>query len=146
MTASLVFRNIDNSDELHINHGVWLGHDEYFATFNSGKTQYLLLALKDAPFVTPENPNAHNPFSGGFFRSGTAIQHPQMVTLWTEGTVEIILVGWRDVTLFQGMFDYKLSTKEMVLARSDQQEARCISYPTHTIMVGPGTTVGWICG
>lgn len=116
VTASLVFRNIDNSDELHINHGVWLGHYEYFATFNSGETQYLLLALKDAPFVTPENPNAHNPFSGGFFRSGTAIQHPQMVTLWTEGTVEIILVGWRDVTLFQGMFDYKLSTKEMVLA------------------------------
>jgi hypothetical protein len=114
VTASLVFRNSDNSDERHINHGVWLNHYEYFATINSGETQHLLVALKDVPFVTFENPNAHNPF-GRRFRSGMVIHHPQKIALWTEGTVEIVLVDGRHVTLFNGEFDYKLSTEEMIL-------------------------------
>jgi hypothetical protein len=111
-----VFRNLDNSDDLQINHGVWLGHYEYSATFNSGETQYLLVALKDVPFVTFENPNAYNPSGRRFFRSGMAVHHPMMKTVWTEGTVEIVLVDGRNVTLFHGTFDYKLSTEEMVLA------------------------------
>jgi hypothetical protein len=115
VTASLVFRNIDGSDERHVNHGVWLDHYEYFATFNSGETQDLLVVLKDVPFVTFENPNAHNPFRGGFFRSGTGIHRPQKIAVWTEGTVEIVLVDGRNVTLFNGAFEYKLSTEEMVL-------------------------------
>jgi hypothetical protein len=114
VTASLVFRNIDGSDELHINHGVWLGHYEYLATLNSGETEHLLVALKDTPFVTFENPNAYNPFARRF-RSGMVIHHPQMIAVYTEGTVEIVLVDGRNVTLFNGAFDYKLSTEEMVL-------------------------------
>jgi hypothetical protein len=114
VSASLVFRNLDNSDDRHINHGVWLDHYEYFATLNSGETEQLLVALKDAPFVTFENPNAYNPFSG-FVRSGTAFHHPQKIALWTEGTVEIVLVDGRNVTLFNGTFDYKFSTEELVL-------------------------------
>jgi hypothetical protein len=113
VTASLVFRNIDGSDELHVNHGVWLGRHEYFATLNSEETEHLLVALKDTPFVTFENPNANSP--AGRFRSGTGTHHPKMITVYTEGTVEIVLVGWRHVTLFHGVFDYKLSTEEMVL-------------------------------
>jgi hypothetical protein len=123
VTASLVFRNVDGSDELHINHGVWLEHYEYFATLNSGETQHLLVALKDVPFVTFENPNARNPLAGRF-RSGTVIYHPKKITLWTEGTVEIVLVGGRNVTLFTGVFDYKLSTETMVLAEKKPAQGK----------------------
>jgi hypothetical protein len=118
VTASLVFRNIDGSDERHINHGVWLGHYEYFATLNSGETQHLLVALKDTPFVTFENPNAYS--RSGHFASGSGIHHPQMITVYTEGTVEIVLVGWRDITLFHGVFDYKLSVENMALTAKEQ--------------------------
>lgn len=78
VTASLVFKHGD--DELQINHGVWLNRYEYFTTINPGETKYLLVALKDVPYVTFENPNSYNPFRGRF-RSGTSIYHPKMITL-----------------------------------------------------------------
>lgn len=115
VSSSLVFRNADGSDEMHINHGVWLGRYEYSATFNSGVTHELLVALKDVPFVTFENPNAYNPFHQRHFRSGMTIHPPQMKTVHKEGTVEIILVDGHNVTMFHGVFEYQLSVEKMIL-------------------------------
>lgn len=115
VSASLVFKNVDASDEMHINHGVWLGRVQYPATFDSGVTHELLVALKDAPFVTFENPNSYNPFGRAHFRSGMSVRHPQMKTIWTEGTVEIVLVNGHNMTMFQGMFEYQLSVEKMIL-------------------------------
>jgi hypothetical protein len=114
VTASLVFRNPANPEEIHINHGVWLRHYEHGATFSSGETNYLLVALKQVHFVTFENPNTHNPLQGRW-RSGMSIHYPQAIPLRAEGEVEIVLVDRWNVTLFQGIFDYKLSVEEMIL-------------------------------
>jgi hypothetical protein len=115
VSSSLVFRNADGSEEMQINHGVWLGRYEYPATFNSGVTHDLLVALKDVPFVTFENPNAYNPFAKGNFRSGMVVHPPQMKTIWKEGTVEIVLVDGHNVTMFHGMFEYQQSVEKMIL-------------------------------
>ena len=110
----MVFRNVERSDEMHINHGVWLQHYEHFATFHSGETQYLLTAVKKLPYVTFDNPHTHNPFKGRW-RSGMSVSPPQAMTLWNEGEVEITLVDTWGVTLFYELFDYKLSAEEMTL-------------------------------
>jgi hypothetical protein len=116
VTASMVFRNVERSDEMHINHGVWLQHYEHFSTFHSGETQYLLIAVKKLPYVTFDNPHTHNPFKGRW-RSGMSVSPPQAMTLWNEGEVEIVLVDTWEVTLFHGVFDYKLSAEEMTLTQ-----------------------------
>jgi hypothetical protein len=115
VTASLVFRGINAADELNINHGVWLKHYEYFATFNSGETNYLLVAVKLVPYVTFENPNSSDPFRSRRFRSGMSVHHPQAIALWEEGQVEVVLVDTRNVTVFHGVFDYKLTLEKTSL-------------------------------
>jgi hypothetical protein len=104
-----------NPEELHINHGAWLGRYEYFATFHSGETQYLLIAVKLIPLVTFENPNSSNPFQGRF-RHGVTIRQPQPIVLpGPEGEVEMTLVDTGNFTVFHGLFDYKFSAEEMTL-------------------------------
>jgi hypothetical protein len=116
VSSRLVFKNAHNSDETHVNHGVWLGHFQYAATFNSGVTHELLVALKGVPFVTFENPNAHNPFAQRRRRSGMSISSPQKKPVWNIGTVEIVLVDSHNVTMFHGMFDYEFTAAKMTLA------------------------------
>jgi len=116
VSSRLVFKNAHNSDEMHVNHGVWLGQFKYAATFNSGVTHELLVALKGVPFVTFENPNAHNPFAQGRRRSGMSISSPQKKPVWNIGTVEIVLVDSQNVTMFHGMFDYEFTAAKMTLA------------------------------
>jgi hypothetical protein len=122
VTASMVFRNVERSDEMHINHGVWLQHYEHFATFRSGETQYLLIAVKTIPYVTFDNPHTHNPFKSRW-RSGMSVSPPQAMTLWNEGEVEITLVDSWGVTLFHGVFDYKLSADEMILTQRQPRQS-----------------------
>jgi hypothetical protein len=115
--ARLVFRNADGSDERHIDHGVWLNHYEYPVTFHSGDTRYLVIAVKLAPFVTFDNPN-RNAFGGAFSHSSRkSIIHPQRITLWHEGTVEVSLVDYNDLTVFHGRFEYTLSLDKMTITR-----------------------------
>lgn len=130
VSASLVFRNSDASDEKHINHGVWLGYYEYSATFNSGVSHDLLIALKDVPFVTFENPNSYNPFHGGRFRPGRpgVIRHAQMKVVYEEGSVEIMLVDDDNVTVFRGMFDYHLSLETMQLLTRQSNSGQKVHY------------------
>ena len=119
VTAKMLFRDKENPEaqELHISHGVWLNHYEHFATLRSGETQQLLVAVKLVPFVTYENPNSSNPFSGRW-RPGISVRHPQAIILpGREGELEITLVDAWGVTVFKGLFDYKFSVEEMSLKR-----------------------------
>lgn len=116
VSSHLVFKNAHNSAETHVNHGVWLGQFQYAATFNSGVTHELLVALKGVPFVTLENPNAHNPFAQRRRRSGMSIHYPQKIPVWNIGTVEIDLVDSHNVTMFHGTFDYEFTAEKMSLA------------------------------
>jgi hypothetical protein len=43
------------------------------------------------------------------------------MTLWNEGEVEIVLVDAWSVTLFRGVFDYKLSAEEMSLTEREAE-------------------------
>lgn len=115
VSANLIFNNADGSEDMHINHGVWVGQIEYPATFPSGETHELLIALKDVPFVTFENPNAVDAVSGGHYWPSVEHQHPQKKVVHKEGTVEITLIDSHGVTLFQGTFEYALSLEKMTL-------------------------------
>jgi hypothetical protein len=113
--AALVFRSPDMPDELDINHAVWLGRYEHMATFGSGQTHQLLLAVKLLPYVTFDNPNRSNPFRGRW-RSGMSIHKPQAYTLAEgDGQVEITLIDAWNTTVFTGLFYYHLADGEMSL-------------------------------
>lgn len=115
VTASLIFKSHDSPEELHINHAVWLGRYEHFTSFQSGETHQLLLAVKLIPYVTFENPNSTNPFRRRW-HSGMSVHHPQAFALARgDGAVEITLVDTWDVTVFTGLFDYRLTSDEMYL-------------------------------
>lgn len=113
VTASLIFKSPKSPEELHINHAAWVGHFERFVSFYSGETHQLLLAVKLIPYVTFENPNTSNPFRSRW-RSGISIRQPQAFALADgDGEVEITLVDAWNVTLFTGLFDYRLTAEEM---------------------------------
>lgn len=113
VTANLIFKSPDSPEELHINHAVWLGRYEHFTSFASGETHQLLLAVKLIPYVTFENPNTTNPFRRRW-HSGMSVHHPQAFTLARgDGEVEITLVDAWNVTVFTGLFDYRLTSDEM---------------------------------
>jgi hypothetical protein len=115
VTASLIFKSPNTPEELHINHAVWLGRFERFVSFYSGETHQLLLAVKLIPYVTFENPNTSNPFRRRW-RSGISIRQPQAFSLaGGDGEVEITLVDSWNVTVFTGLFDYRLTADEMYL-------------------------------
>ena len=52
VTASLIFKSRETPEQLVINHAVWLGRYEHFASFHSGETHQLLLVVKLIPYVT----------------------------------------------------------------------------------------------
>lgn len=115
VSAGLVFKTPNGSEEMHVNHGTWLDRFEYSVTFNAGESHDLLVALKDVPFVTLDNRNSYNPLERGRFRSGTVIYPPLMRAVWKEGTVEVVLLDGSGVTLFHGIFQYGLSAEKMFL-------------------------------
>jgi hypothetical protein len=113
VTASLIFRSPDATEELHISHGTWLGRYEHSASFYAGDSQHLVVAINANPAVTFENPNSTNPF-GGYWRSGRMIRHPKQMALpGKNGEVEITLVDRWNVTVFTGQFDYRMTADEM---------------------------------
>ena len=79
-----------------------------------------MLAVKLIPYVTFENPNTSNPFRSRL-RSGTSIRQPQAFALaggalaGGDGELEITLVDAWNVTVFMGLFDYRLAADEMYL-------------------------------
>lgn len=116
VTASLIFKSPKIPEELHINHAAWLDRFEHSVSFRSGETHQLLLAVKLIPYVTFENPNTVNPLHNVRWRSGIAIHQPQASALADgDGKVEITLVDAWNVTVFTGVFDYRLSENEMYL-------------------------------
>lgn len=115
VTASLIFKSPESSEQLHINHAVWVDRYEHFVSFQSGETHQLLLVVKLIPYVTFENPNTRNPFRSRW-RSGMSVRHPQAFALARgDGEVEIALVDAWNVTVFAGLFDYRLTADEMYL-------------------------------
>lgn len=114
VTAKLVFRS-PGLEELHVNHGTWLKHYTHFATFQSGDTHSLVIAIKLIPFVTLENPRSHDPFAARRWRSGITVYPVNKIALSTSGDLEISLVGARGVTVFNELFEYRLATDDMRL-------------------------------
>jgi hypothetical protein len=113
--ASLIFKSPEAPELLHINHAVWLGRYEQFASFHAGETHQLLLVVKLIPYVTFENPNTTNPFVGTC-QSEMSVRQPQVLVLpGTHGDVEITLVDACNVTVFTGLFDYRVTTEQMYL-------------------------------
>ena len=115
VTASLIFKSTQIQEELHINHAVWLDRYEHSASFHSGETHQVLLAVKLIPYVTFDNLNKTNPFARRW-HSGMSVRKPQPFTLAAgDGEVEIALVDAWNVTVFAGLFDYRLTADEMYL-------------------------------
>jgi hypothetical protein len=111
VTASMVYRGKGNPEELHVSHGAWLDEYTHFASFPSGKTHSLIIALKLVPFVALKNPRSIDPRSR--FTSGQTIHHAQPVVLPAkEGELEITLVDGRGVTVYHGLFDYDFSSAD----------------------------------
>lgn len=111
VTASLVYRGKGNPEELHVSHGTWLDEYTHFASFPSGKTHSLIIALKLVPFVALKNPRSLDPRRR--FTSGQTIHHAQPVVLPArEGELEITLVDGQGVTVYHGLFDYDFSSGE----------------------------------
>jgi len=116
VTASLIFKSPETPEELHINHAVWLGRYEHFASFHAGETHQLLLVVKQIRYVTFENPNTMNPFADLRWRSGMSLHEPQAFVLpGKQGELQITLVDAWNVTVFTGRFDYRVTTEEMYL-------------------------------
>jgi hypothetical protein len=113
VTAKLVFRS-PGLEDLHVNYGTWLNEFTHFATFRSGDTHSLVVAIKLIPFVTLENPRSHNPFVGRW-RSGVTVYPVNKIALSTSGDLEISLVDTWGVTVFHGVFEYRLATDNMQL-------------------------------
>jgi hypothetical protein len=114
VTAKLVFRS-PGLEELHVNHGTWLKHYTHFATLQSGDTHSLVIAIKLIPFVTLENPRSQDPFAARRWRSGITIYPVNKIALSTSGDLEISLVDTWGVTVFHGLFEYRLATDNMQL-------------------------------
>jgi hypothetical protein len=121
--ATLVFQQ-EGYPKLHISHGTWLNEYTYLVTFRSGQTHKLIIAVKGLqkigdilPFATLENHKSFNPFVGGHWRSGTAVygSEPKVIPSQDGGQVSAALVDRHGVTVFQGVFRYVLSDKEMTL-------------------------------
>jgi hypothetical protein len=73
------------------------------------------LVVKLIPYVTFENPNTTNPFVGTC-QSEMSVRQPQVLVLpGTHGDVEITLVDACNVTVFTGLFDYRVTTERMYL-------------------------------
>jgi hypothetical protein len=115
ITASLVLKGKGNPEELHISYGTWLNEFTYFASFASGVSHHLIIAVKlGNPFVTLNNPRTKNPFR--HFTSGMVIHHAQPIALPApQGEVEITLVDTGGYTVFSGRFDYEVSLNGMSL-------------------------------
>jgi hypothetical protein len=115
VSAHMVFRNLDLSEEIPINHGAWLGRYQHFIPVKPGETQSLIIALKlTFPFVTLNNPNAVDPTSP-FVRKDAYVPCDR-ITIFDKGEIEITLVN-HGVTIFHGLFDYSLSTEKMTITQ-----------------------------
>ena len=116
VSASLVFKNRDGSSEHHVNHGSWTWQYEYVTTFHPDETRALIIAIKFGnPFVALDNPNKVNPHGYGTHRS--PIVKASHIALWDEGTVQITLVDYHGITIFDGLFGYAVSLDAITLTK-----------------------------
>lgn len=71
--ASLVYRGRGNPEELHVSYGTWLDEYTHFASFPSGKTHSLIIAVKSFnPFVALENRRSKRPPQAFYFGSNNS--------------------------------------------------------------------------
>jgi hypothetical protein len=122
VTASMVFKGDGNPSDLLINYGTWTDEYAHFATFRSGQTQHLVIAVNivrvkksTMSFVVLENPRSFDP-SKHRFRYGTVIYGSDPKDLPAKsGKVTITLVDEEGVTVYQEDFKYAISGQEMTL-------------------------------
>ncbi len=96
-------------EALLINFGAWVREYTRYASFRPAQTQSLIVALHhEGKFMALDNPHRIDPVAARD-RSGRIVYSPQEREIRSSsGQVEVALVDYRGITVFQGRFAYDL--------------------------------------